>query len=140
MSQENVELVRRSYELFNSGDFETWLATLSPDIELDERYLAPDAAVYRGHEGVRHWAQVSSDAIGSPRFEVLRWFDGGDAVVTEVAVHVRGVGSGVETTARLAHAIRMHDQKAVYIASFPTVEKALEAVGLSEQDAHADSS
>jgi ketosteroid isomerase-like protein len=132
MSQENVEAVRRGYEVFNSGDFDAWLATLSPDIELDERYLAPDAAVYHGQEGVRRWWQVGQDAIEQPRFEVLRWFDGGDAVVTEVAVHVRGAGSGAEATARLAHAIRIRDGKAVYIASFPTVEQALEAVGLRE--------
>jgi ketosteroid isomerase-like protein len=132
MSQENIELVRRGYEVFNSGDFEAWLAMLSPDIEIDERYLAPDAAVYRGHEGVRRWARVGSDAIRSPRFEVLRWFEGGDTVVTEVVTHVRGVGSGVETTARLAHALRIRDQKLVYVGSFSSVEQALEAVGLSE--------
>jgi ketosteroid isomerase-like protein len=139
MSQENVELIRRGYEVFNSGDFDAWLGLLSPDIEIDERYLAPDAAVYRGHEGVRRWVQVGSDAIGSPHFEVLRWFEGGDAVVTEVVAHVRGVGSGIEATARLAHAHRIRDQRLVYTASFPTLEQALEAVGLSEQDAHADS-
>jgi ketosteroid isomerase-like protein len=139
MSQENIEFARRTYELFASGDFEEWLAMVSPNIELDERYLAPDAAVYRGHEGVRRWWRVGSDAIGSPRIEVLRWFDSGDAVVTEVALHVRGVGSGIETTARLGHAFRIRDQKAVYLASFPTVEQALEVMGLSEQDAHADS-
>jgi ketosteroid isomerase-like protein len=132
MSQENIELVRRGYEVFNSGDFEAWLAMLSPDIEIDERYLAPDAAVYRGHEGVRRWARVGSGAIGSPRFEVLRWFEGGDTVVTEVVTHVRGVSSGVETTARLAHALRIRDQKLVYVGSFSSVEQALEAVGLSE--------
>jgi len=26
MSQENVDAVRRSYEILNSGDFEAWLA------------------------------------------------------------------------------------------------------------------
>jgi ketosteroid isomerase-like protein len=139
MSQENIEFARRTYELFASGDFEEWLATLSPDIVLDERYLAPDAAVYRGHEGVRRWWRVGTAAIESPRIEVLRWFDGGDAVVAEVALHVRGVGSGIETTARLVHAFRIRDQKAVYLASFPTVEQALETMGLSEQDAHVDS-
>jgi ketosteroid isomerase-like protein len=131
MSQENVEVVRRSYEIFNSGDIEGWLATLSPDVELDERYLAPDAAVYRGHVGVRGWWNMISEA-GSARFEVLRWLDGGDAVATEVMVHVRGAESGVDVTARLAHAVRVRDQKVVYIASFPTVEQAREAAGLSE--------
>jgi ketosteroid isomerase-like protein len=138
MSQENIEFARRTYERFASGDFDGFLATLSPDIVLDERYLAPDADVYRGHEGVRHWWQVGTAAIESPRIEVLRWFDGGDAVVAEVALHVRGVGSGIETTARLGHGFRIRDQKAVYLASFPTVEQALEAMGLSERDAQAD--
>ena len=131
MSQENVEVVRRSYEMFNSGDFEGWLATLSPDVELDERYLAPDAAVYNGHAGIRTWWNMISEA-GSARFEVLRWLDGGDAVATEVIVHVHGAESGVDVTARLGHALRIRDQKVVYIASFATVEQATEAVGLSE--------
>ena len=60
---------------------------------------------------------------------------GGD----EVIVRARGVGSGAETTARLAHAIRVRNQKVVYVASFRMVAEALEALGLSEQDAHADS-
>jgi ketosteroid isomerase-like protein len=139
MSQENVEIVRQGYEAFGRGDFEGWVAGLDPDVELDERYIAPDAAVYRGHDGVRRWWQQGADAIESPSFEVLQWFARGDAVVTEVIVRVRGVGSGAETTARLAHAIRFRGQKVSYIASFPTIEEALEAVGLSEQDAHADS-
>jgi ketosteroid isomerase-like protein len=139
MSLENVELVREGYEAFNRGDFEGWLAVLDPDVELDERYLAPDAAVYRGHDGVRRWRQAGSAAIGSPSFEVLRWFARGDAVVTEVAVHVRGVASGAEATARLAHAIRIRNHKANYVASFPTVDGALAAVGLSERDAQAES-
>ena len=49
------------------------------------------------------------------------------------------VGGGAETTARLAHAVQLRDGKAVSIASFSTLEEALKAVGLSEQDAHADS-
>ena len=138
MSQENVEIVRHGYELFNSGDFEAWLATLSPDVELDERYLAPDATIYRGHEGVRRWWQAGTEAVEPPHLDVLRWFDGGDAVVTDVTARVRGLGSGAETTARLAHATRIRNGRVVYVGSFATVDEALEAVGLSEQDAHAD--
>ena len=132
MSRENVALVRRGYEAFNRGDFEGWLAVLDPDVELDERYIAPDAAIYRGHDGARRWLREGSDAIRSPSFEVLRWFAGGDVVVTEVVFRMSGVASGAETTARLAHAIRIRDEKVAYLASFPTVDAALEAVGLRE--------
>jgi ketosteroid isomerase-like protein len=140
MSQQNVELIRQGYEAFSRGDVEGWIAALDPHVELDERYIAPDAAVYRGHDGVRRWLQRSSEALGSPSFEVVRWFARGDAVVTEVIVHAHGVGSGIVTSARLAHAIRLRDRKAAYIASLPTVEEALAVVGLSERDACADSS
>ena len=139
MSQENVEIVRQSYKALGRGDFEGWIAGLDPDVELDERYIAPDAAVYRGHDGVRRWWQQGTEAIGTPTVEVLRWFARGDTVVTEVIAHVRGVSSGAEAEARLAHAIRIRNQKVAYVASFRTVEEALEAVGLSEQDAHAGS-
>jgi ketosteroid isomerase-like protein len=71
MSRENVELLRLGYEAFNRGDFEGWLGALDPDVELDERYIAPDAAVYRGHDGVRRWLPEGSEAIGSPSFEVF---------------------------------------------------------------------
>ena len=139
MSQENVDLLRRGYEAFSRGDFKGWLAVLDPEVELDERYVAPDAAVYRGHDGVRRWLQRGSEAVEATSFEVLRWFARGDALVTEVIVRARGVGSGAETQARLAHALRVRDQKVTYVASFPTIEQALQAMGLSEQDAHVDS-
>jgi hypothetical protein len=36
-------------------------------------------------------------------------------VVTDVVVHVRGIASGAETTARLAHAVRIREHKATYV-------------------------
>ena len=133
MSQENVELVRQGYEAFNRGG-EGWLAFLDPDVELDERYLAPDAVVYRGLDGVRGWLQVT-DGAASRSFDVLRWFARGDVVVTEVVARVRGVASGAEGSVRLAHGYRIRNEKAVYVASFRTVDEALAALGLSERDA-----
>ena len=35
MSQENVELVKRSFELFLRGDLEAWIETLHPDVGWD---------------------------------------------------------------------------------------------------------
>jgi hypothetical protein len=69
-------------------------------VELDERYIAPDAAIYRGHDGVRHWWEKGSDAIESPSFEVLGWFARGDAVVTEVVIRARGQGRDQWPTGR----------------------------------------
>jgi hypothetical protein len=45
----------------------------------------------------------------------------------------------VETDARIAHVWTFRDEKAVRMHVFDERAEALEAVGLSEQDAHADS-
>src|SRR3954471_7409506 len=103
MARENIDLVRRGYEAFNRGDVEAWLGFLDPGVELDERYIAPDAAVYRGHDEVRRWLEKGIEALGESWFEPIRSVDHDDGVVTEVVVHVRGAASGAETTARLAH-------------------------------------
>jgi hypothetical protein len=50
MSQENVEIVRRAVGAYLTGDFETGLALLDPQIEFDVS-ARPDGKVYRGHEG-----------------------------------------------------------------------------------------
>ena len=55
MSQENVEMVRRGMEQFNQ-DFtseELNLGLLAPDIVFDNSNAGLDAAVYRGHDGMR---------------------------------------------------------------------------------------
>jgi hypothetical protein len=61
--------------------------------------------------------------------------------VTVAAVHLRGQGAGGDTPTEATewHAVRWRDGKCVWWRTFSTWDEALEAVGLSEQDAHADS-
>ena len=63
----------------------------------------------------------------------------GESVVVPVRVIGVGKQSGVETTANAAHVWRFRSGKVVHQTTFQTLDEALEAVGLSEQDAHADS-
>ena len=51
VSQENVEIVRRMYDLVRRGDVAGLVEIISPQFELHENVLAPDAAVYHGPEG-----------------------------------------------------------------------------------------
>jgi len=71
MSQENVELVRRNYEVINAIDRtgpgfvdpeevapDLW-ARLAPDVEFHERSELPDAKVYRGpQEAKEFWRKT----------------------------------------------------------------------------------
>ena len=43
------------------------LLLVDPEIELHENVLAPDAAVYRGPEGLRKWLETSAEAFADFR-------------------------------------------------------------------------
>jgi ketosteroid isomerase-like protein len=70
MSQENVERVRQGYDALNRRDYEAWLSTLHPDVELYEIPTNPDAAVFRGRDQLREWTRsVFEVASEGSRFE-----------------------------------------------------------------------
>ena len=65
MSQENVEVVRASYEAVTRGNFEDSLSAYSEDTEWDDTRVRPDGGIQRGREAVgdraRTWAGTFSD-------------------------------------------------------------------------------
>jgi ketosteroid isomerase-like protein len=73
------------------------------------------------------------------RMEPERIFDKGNQIVVFVRVCGRGKGSGVEVETRFAHLATVRAGKVVRLVVYPDRIKALEAAGLSEQDAHANS-
>jgi ketosteroid isomerase-like protein len=51
MSQENIEIVRRSVEAFARNDWDDAVSNFDPDVEWVEMpSLGPDASTYRGTE------------------------------------------------------------------------------------------
>jgi ketosteroid isomerase-like protein len=129
--EENLELCRTAYELWNGGDLHGFLGLIAEDVTWQEGYM-PDAEVYHGREGARSWMRAMSGTLEQTRFEPLHFFADGDAVVVEVLEHGRGASSGAETSARLAHAVRVRESRFVYLGAFPGVAEALAAVGLEE--------
>jgi ketosteroid isomerase-like protein len=51
MSQENVEIARRGYRAFASGDPTEALSFLDPEFETYDFPEVPDTGVYRGQQG-----------------------------------------------------------------------------------------
>jgi ketosteroid isomerase-like protein len=139
MSQQNVEIAHKGYLAMNSRDTEAFIALLDPDVEFDGSRRTFDAAVYRGHEGFRKIVSLQEEQWATMRVEPQDSIVAADAVV--VPVRLVGVGrqSGAETTASAAHVWRFRDGKVIRLTIFQTLGEALEAVGLSQQDTHADS-
>ena len=138
MSQENVEAVRRGYELFNEGGPEAVIGAgfWSPEIVFDfSPSEIPGLGVYRGHDEVR--AFFEEDWFGAFPFEeweiVLdQLIDHGDQVIA--IHHQRGLGASSGAAAELEQGIifTLCDGATVRAEIYGDPEKAIEAAGLSE--------
>lgn len=126
-AQPGVALAHDLYDNLNRGDMDAFFELLHDDIEVREEFLAPDVAVYRGHEGVRNWLRRSSEAMSEFRWEPLRFMRLEDSVVIPVRLTARGAGSGAEVTADLVHMGQMRDGKVSLLAAYPDLQSAVAA-------------
>jgi ketosteroid isomerase-like protein len=142
MSQENVELVHRAREAFNRRDLRALAELVHEDFEFISVLTAVDArgGTYRGPQAWASYFARMDDSWEDWRVEDFRAFDAGDDRVASV---FRLVGTGKSSGARVDRpagiAYWLRDGKFWRMRSYLDPAEALEAVGLSEQDAHADS-
>ena len=145
MSQENVEIVQRVYDAVARRDAASVLALYDPEVEVDGSRL-PEMAMtgqrlVRGHEGVRKITSDWNEAWEYAEDHCEKLIDAGEEhVIAVVSRRGRGKASGIEVEMRRGGVWTIRDGRVVRTVWFPSVEEALEAVGLSEQDTHADSS
>jgi ketosteroid isomerase-like protein len=142
MSQENVELVRRAFEVFLAGKSQFGLGLSDPEIEWDASEVpVPDInGVYRGKEGVRQFWREWLAAWETVQFE-YELVDAGDRVVALIDQRMRGRSTGIEVSfGKYAQVYTFKDGLIVHWKLFMSQSEALEAVGLSEQDAHTGAS
>ena len=138
MSQENVELVRRGYELFNEGGPEAVISAgmWSPEIVFDfSPSEIPGLGVYRGHDEVR--AFFKEDWFGAFPFEkwevvVDQLVDHGDQVIAVSRQRGRGASSGAASELEQGLIFTLRDGEVVRVEIYGDPRKALEAAGLSE--------
>jgi uncharacterized protein len=138
MSQENVEIVRAMYETVN-GKLHGDPALLAPDVEFHLSGAFPDLdPLYRGREGF----QKLNDQLNAPWEELSldpdRITEIGERVLVLSHFQARG-RDGIEVRLPFAHLWTLREGQVVRMDAFSDQQRALEAVGLSEQDAHADS-
>jgi hypothetical protein len=133
MSQENVELHRRSVEAFNTGDVENFIAFSDPSIECRSAFAL--GGVYRGHDGVRRWFGDLEDAWGDEiRIEPEAYFDLGEWTLAFHMLHGRGSHSGAEVAMPTIQEVRWRGGLAIYFKSYADREDALRDLGLSEDE------
>ena len=141
MSQENVEIVRGLLEAFRRRDHERAFDFYDPDIVWEDLSGQDTGGVFHGYEGVRtywrHWLSAWRDL----QFEIQDLRDEGDDVVALIHKQRQwGRHSGIETEMPpYGIVFTIRNGKVVRWRLYPDQISALEAVGLSEEDARADS-
>jgi ketosteroid isomerase-like protein len=138
MSEENVEIARASIEAWNAGDMGAFGESYDPHVVVRYADGWPEGSEpIMGREAVmRQWEQ-QREAFDADTAELIEIIDLGDRVVTRFIW--RAVGSGPDLSIEVTSVATVRKGKIVYQEFFWNHAKALEAVGLSEQDAHADS-
>ena len=136
MSQENMEVVRRSVEAWQRDDFDLWLATIDPAVEWGplaiDRLAEGSESVYRGHEGMRRLWQFLRIEFDL-EFEAQEVRDvGDDRVVLLGGFRWRGPSSGIVVESPVGFVVTIRDGKIVRFEDYLSHEEALKAVGLAE--------
>ena len=132
MSQEDVEVVRRSVEAWNRRDLRAWLAFFCSDAELDwSRARGPLKGVYRGHGELEAFSDEFWSTFEDSQLETYGWAQAGCEVVYSNTVHMRG-RQGIEVAAKSTLVNTIENGQITCIRMFQQRAEALEAAGLSE--------
>ena len=138
MSQENVKIVRAAIDAANRDDWDAFYKDMAPGVELDmSRAVGPVSGVL----SLDQLRRAQEDLAGyweSLRIEPNEFIEAGDLVVVPHTVHVRG-RDGIEVVSRPTFVWTIRDGAIERISLYQERQDALEDLGLSEQDAHADS-
>jgi ketosteroid isomerase-like protein len=130
MSQENVELVRRGFDVFQEGNLSGLLDLMADDLVT---YRAdPDDATYHGKEGfleaTADWTEDFSEWSVTPE----EFIDAGDRVLVRVRQMARGEASGIPVEGQFWFVFEVRGRRVAKVSFYIRRDAALEAAGLGE--------
>ena len=130
MSQANVEVVRTVFDAVNRGEWDTVLASYSPDTEWDDRDLRPEGAIHRGIDAMRSEMRAWFGTWANYWQEIEQVHDAGENVVVVVHESGEGKGSGAVMDQRIGVVITVRGGLIVRTRLYRDPAEALEAGGL----------
>jgi ketosteroid isomerase-like protein len=133
-----VEIVKAWYDAYNREDWDAFYKDVAPGFEVDlSRAVGPWRGVF-GLDQVRRLVGEFSETWESARLEPHEFIEAGDLVVVPATQHLKGRG-GIEVVASATLVWTIRNGAIERVSMYQEKEDALEDLGLSEQEAHADS-
>ena len=137
MPQENVEIVKAWYDAFNRDDWDAMVKDAAPGFVLDfSRAVGPWRGVF-GLDQIRRVLEDMRETWESVRLEPHEFIEAVDLVVVPWAMHGRG-RDGIELVGRATFVWTIRNGAIERVTMYQERQDALEDLGLSEQDAHAE--
>jgi ketosteroid isomerase-like protein len=130
VSQENVDLYRKSLDAITRGDFGAMAANYDPDVLVRTDPGWPEQRIY-GRQAVMAWTRGALESMG-PDFRVDEIVDLGDRVLARWCWNTRGQHSGIGGELRYSEIVTYREGRAILIEHFRDHEQALQALGLKE--------
>jgi ketosteroid isomerase-like protein len=130
MSEENVELARRAYEIVNRTGEPAW-EQMAADVEIIN---VPDAPWQpsRGIDGMREWIDFANEVASDWSMEVDELEDlGPEFVLVSGRLRMKFRATGIESEGPMVQLCRFADGRLKRVESHYTREQALAAAGLS---------
>jgi ketosteroid isomerase-like protein len=133
MSQENVEVVRRSLDAFNRRDRAAWIAVCDPDVENLPPREWPESAPVRGAEAIWDFFVEAQGAWEAGSYEWGELSEAGtDKLVVNQRREMRGKASGAGVVWSYWVVFTFRNGRVLRFEWFANREEALEAAGLPE--------
>ena len=129
MSDPNVEVVRRLFELYASGGMDAALEVLDERLEIvipPELSAEPDT--YRGQEGALRYFAGFDGMLEEISYEALEMFPEGEHVLVHIRLGGRGVSSGLEVDLEAFVVHTVADGKVTRIVPYADLEAARESL------------
>jgi ketosteroid isomerase-like protein len=137
VSQAEIETLRTGYAAFNRGERESLFAAAHPDFEFKTADRFTNPGTYRGVETLMSFFDDLFAPFEQVTAEPTKLVDRGDRIAVLLHVRLKPHGSDAVLENRIGHLWTFRDGKVLRLEIFPEREKALEAIGMSEQEARA---
>jgi ketosteroid isomerase-like protein len=125
----NVDLTRRGFEAYNSGDYEAVVTLLHPDVELQADHELLNSGSYTGHDGFMQWSAEWLEAWEEFRVDANKVETIGDhCILVDSHQVARGAGSGIPVEMDVFWALEAEHGKLSRMHIYATRERALEAI------------
>jgi ketosteroid isomerase-like protein len=133
MSQENVEIVRRMWAAWATGDYDAALEAFAEDCVWDDTRFRPDGTMHRGRRALMAVSRTWLQTWERYEIEAEEVLDaGGDSVAVVLRDRGEGKGGHVAVTNHWGVVQTVHAGKIIHTMVYPTPKELLDAVGLSQ--------